>query len=222
MMIIEKETIKPLQDVGLVITIHFTLEHGSYPGGYMISKPASAGGNYLPDYKCYGSNHVLYNSPSCYLHEKDGKFIVTVHETLGVLIVGFGDFVKEFDDLDSAIQEILNYYFGDPTPMLKQNRFLLEAWNEAKQQEPNKEPDLEQLNTQIKIRLEKEFPPSIPREVKPEELYIKEVYQDKYCWKATISLVENDQIVFYTGGKDREETITRAKKAIMEEKWVIR
>ncbi len=106
---------KRLIDTGLVLTKRLA-SHVHYGGGYNIQKPDELCGNTREG-----------SAPSSIICEKDGEWIFEVHcYTPGP---GPGDFTLSFPSLDSAIDSVLDYYFGDPIRMNPPNYVHRKKWN---------------------------------------------------------------------------------------------
>ena len=104
-----------LRDRGLVLSAEpFVSTHQYYPDGHVIGKPASVNGNNIPDYEWgWYSTDLVLNAPLVYFHREENDWVVTVHDYMPG--PGAGDFVNRHDSADKAIQDILDYYFGDPS-----------------------------------------------------------------------------------------------------------
>jgi len=106
-----------LQSRGLLVGDPFPEGHIAWPLGRSIGKPMSKGGNSLPEYECHWSigdgEEVIVDAPVTQLHFSEGFWHVTVHEY--VPGPGPGDFVHSHSTIDLAVQDIIDYYFGDPS-----------------------------------------------------------------------------------------------------------
>ena len=114
------ESLQRLSDAGLIVsTTTFPATHQAFPYGRSIHKPQTVLGNNVPEYECYliddDDNRILLDAPSAQLFHQDAKYVVCVHEM--VPGPGPGDFRNEHDNLDEAINDILEYYFGNPARM---------------------------------------------------------------------------------------------------------
>jgi hypothetical protein len=110
--------IQKLKDRGLFVSNPKSSTH-SYPDGVMISKPNSISGNTLPGYTSafYDVNDVTitFDAPYLWLFGNDGVWMVLSKDfTPGP---GPGDFIDEWNSLDEAVQDIIDFYFGDPKRM---------------------------------------------------------------------------------------------------------
>jgi len=106
---------------GLLVGDPFSEGHVAWPLGRSIGKPISAGGYSLPEYECHWSNgegeDVVVDAPVLQLHFSEGRWHVTVHEYEPG--PGPGDFVHGYSTIDQAVEDIIDYYFGDPARMCR-------------------------------------------------------------------------------------------------------
>lgn len=105
-----------LRSSGLLISDPFVPTHLAYPDGVQIGKPAAVPGNAIPDYKGYwGSDKVLIDAPGLVLYADESKWRVVSHDIIPG--PGVGDFLDEWDTPEEAVDDILDFYFGDPRRM---------------------------------------------------------------------------------------------------------
>lgn len=113
---ISKERLTRLKEAGLLISEPFVETHIAYPGGYIIGKPKSVGGNFRENHESYwGWEQILCDAPASYLYEKNDKYFFVVHQWIPG--PGWGDFEKTYNELEEALEAIIDYYFGDPITM---------------------------------------------------------------------------------------------------------
>lgn len=110
---IDETKINILRNAGLVVLLK---SEGPYKGGYSIAKPENVQGNSRMGCRVYfGPDQILTDAPSSHLFFRNGKFVFSVK--LYFPGPGLGDFEEEFEDVESCLQSILDYYFGDPARM---------------------------------------------------------------------------------------------------------
>jgi hypothetical protein len=119
-----RDCLSQLQAAGLLVSEHvFPAHHVAYPDGHVICKPE---GIDAPS---------TFNAPRVIVHAERGKWVVTVRE--GIPLPGPGDFVDEWDTPEQAVEDVLDYYFGNPDRLLVKRR----AW-EAELRRQAHTPDL--------------------------------------------------------------------------------
>ena len=107
------EAIAKLKQASLLVESNFT---GPYINGYTIAKPASTPGNTRKNWETYfGSEEIFCDAPSATLYPKNDKWIFKIWEC--VPGPGPGDFIIDFPSIMDAVEDILDYYFGDPSRM---------------------------------------------------------------------------------------------------------
>jgi hypothetical protein len=106
-----------LRNAGLVISEEpFVPDHVAYPNGHIVGKPRETLGNSIPEMEGYwGYTGIVLNAPTIYFYRARGKWVVAVEDW--VPGPGPGDFVHAHDTPEGAIDDILDYYFGDPERM---------------------------------------------------------------------------------------------------------
>lgn len=114
---IPKSSIQRLRSAGLFVSEPWPSSH-VWPDNVLIGKPAAVPGNAIPAYADgFRSNdvHVQFDAPSVRLWFDRGKWLVLAEEY--VPGPGPGDFLDEWDTIDEAVDDILEFYFGDPGRM---------------------------------------------------------------------------------------------------------
>jgi hypothetical protein len=119
MTVIRKSTIDKLRDAGLFVSEPLPT-NSPFPDGVVIAKPITTPGNSIPDYtSSYGMENeqeeVPVNTPFIHFYCHNGKSIVySVDYIPGP---GPGDFVNEWNSTDEALNDIMDFFFGDPSRM---------------------------------------------------------------------------------------------------------
>ena len=109
----EAEVVAKLKNEGLLVGYN---SRGPYAGGYTIGKPASIAGNTRRHCEhFFGSEEILCNAPCANLYPKDGKWMFKIWEF--VPGPGPGDFIEEFFSIVTAVDAIIDYYFGNRAKM---------------------------------------------------------------------------------------------------------
>ena len=110
---IPEKHLQRLRDKGLVVSE--ALMAGNC---YMVGKPSTVKGNSIPDpdYEIdWGSTDVLLDAPIVSFTRKWFGWVVAVHDYIPG--PGPGDFVNRHRSAERALDDILDYFFGDPTRM---------------------------------------------------------------------------------------------------------
>lgn len=103
-----------LRSSGLLVSDPYVPNHLAYPEGVQVGKPASVSGNAIPGYEGYWDG-VLVDAPSLVMHAQRSKWLVVSHDIIPG--PGVGDFVDEWDSPEQAVDDILDFYFGDSRRM---------------------------------------------------------------------------------------------------------
>lgn len=117
---IANEHIKKLRDHDLFVGPPKASNH-VYPDGVLVGKPASVAGNHIPDYSTAfitnleAGEEVSFDAPPVWLYGHCGVWLVVAVEYSPS--PGPGDFTDEWSSPEEAIQDILDFYFGNPTRM---------------------------------------------------------------------------------------------------------
>lgn len=85
--------------------------------GVSVAKPRHVPGNSLPDYESHwdGRDGVIVDTPVASLFGKNERWFVEVLEY--VPGPGPGDFLHEYAQVEEAVADVLDYFFGDPSRM---------------------------------------------------------------------------------------------------------
>lgn len=126
---IDESYLQELKDAGLFVSSPYSSTHG-WSDGVRVGKPTTTPGNSIAGYKAgyvvIGAEAVEppdMDAPMVVLYSVDNKWIVHSQECVPKL--GPGDFVNEWSTPAEAIEDILDFYFGDPWRMnLKAERKL--------------------------------------------------------------------------------------------------
>lgn len=113
MTIIDAIHLKRLLDRGLLTSEPFPKNHG-WEDGVRIGKPTEIDGNFIPEHS-YKFMRVETNAPTVVLYARDNDWIVFAQDFNPTK--GPGDFQNVWSSLEEAIDDILDFYFGDPARM---------------------------------------------------------------------------------------------------------
>jgi len=127
------EYLQRLRDKGLIILGPYNSEDLLAPNGYRIAKPKSVGGNSLRHWENWVGGEwdsvkeqmigeVLTDAPELSLFEENGAWIVSARDLLtpGGLCT---QYERKSDSIEGAVQDVLEYYFGDPKLIDKGSRW---------------------------------------------------------------------------------------------------
>ena len=117
---IDEKYLKRLKDAGLFVSEPFADGHG-WEHGVRVGKPSQIPGNSIPNYQG-GYITIGEEIPP---PEMDAPFVVLLSRSEGWIVraqecipqPGMGDFINVWKTADEAIQDILDFYFGDPGRM---------------------------------------------------------------------------------------------------------
>lgn len=117
---IPEECILKLRSFGLFVAMPMSPNH-VFPNGVLVGKPVNVPGNHIPGYStAYVINldtdqEVQFDAPPVWLYGHCGVWVVLAEEYCPG--PGPGDFVHEWQTPEDAVQDILDFYFGDPRRM---------------------------------------------------------------------------------------------------------
>lgn len=113
---IPEEFTQRLRSRGLFVADPMPSEH-VFPDGVLVGKPTTLVGNFIPGYKTgYGKDDALeFDAPPVWLFCHGGVWVVLAEEYCPG--PGPGDFLDEWHSPEEAVQDILDFYFGDPQRM---------------------------------------------------------------------------------------------------------
>lgn len=103
-----------LREAGLYVSKIFPNGH-RWQGGVRVAKPKGVGGNVVPDYALVCDNLEL-NAPSIMLVPNGDKWDVFTQECVPQ---GPNDLNNLWSSPEEAVEDILEFYFGDPERMRK-------------------------------------------------------------------------------------------------------
>ncbi len=113
---IPNEALARLTDAGLLVSDPFVENHVGYPDGVAVAKPTSVSGNSMPGYDAgWGTAEIHLDAPVLHLHGNRGCWVVTSHDY--VPGPGPGDFVNEHGLIKDAVDDILDFFLGNPDRM---------------------------------------------------------------------------------------------------------
>ena len=113
---ISKNLKKYLKSKSLIISAvpDFPKDHVAYPNGYIVIKPAYAGGNSAPNYESWfieNGKKELSNAPPINIYAENGKYYAEVSVGLGGKAPG--DFKREFKAEETLGNFVSKYFFGE-------------------------------------------------------------------------------------------------------------
>ncbi len=120
---VDKKYLQILRDAGLCVSKPFVENH-SIPSGVKVSKPISTNGNSIPNFK-FGFGGTEVDAPTLYFFIEQNKWIVYLQE--GIPSMEDGDFLNTWDTPEEAVQDILDYYLGNPERM----QVKADRWNKV-------------------------------------------------------------------------------------------
>ncbi|QQR59071.1 MAG: hypothetical protein IPG59_06155 [Candidatus Melainabacteria bacterium] len=120
---VEQIYIKRLEKSGLFVSEPYPVSH-VLSQGVMIGKPTSVSGNNIKDYN-FGYDDIPMDAPAVILFSTDKQWIVLGQEASP--LPGPGDFMNFWDTIDEAIDDILDFYFGDSSRMQAKEQARLEV-----------------------------------------------------------------------------------------------
>lgn len=103
-----------LREAGLYVSKIFPTGH-RWQGGVRVAKPKGVGGNVVPDYVLTCDSLEL-NAPSIMFIQNGDKWDVFTQECVPQ---GPNDLNNLWSTLEEAVEDILEFYFGDPERMRK-------------------------------------------------------------------------------------------------------
>jgi hypothetical protein len=113
---VPEHCIVKLRERGLFVSPPFRSDHYGYPDGVVVGKPRGVGSNCVAGYRfCWGLEGTTLDAPTAYLHGDGIAWFVTVRIWIGG--PGPGDFVRQFARPEEAADDIIDFYFGDPSRM---------------------------------------------------------------------------------------------------------
>ncbi len=117
---IEDKYLDQLRGAGLFVSPPYSPTHG-FPDGVRVGKPTSTRGNAIPGHQ---DGYIVIgdaplppemDAPMVVLFSMNNKWIVFAVDCSGGM--GLGDFQNEWTTPQEAIQDILDFYLGDPKRM---------------------------------------------------------------------------------------------------------
>jgi hypothetical protein len=111
---IPERCLQRLRDAALLVSEPYPPSH-TLAERVNVGKPVDVPGNSLPEWGCrWGVNDIVVDAPGVSLWGRDGRWWVEV----GAWAPQAPDeFVRSFEDPEAAVQDILDYFFGDPGRM---------------------------------------------------------------------------------------------------------
>lgn len=115
MIAIDEKYLLQLKNAGLYVSGPFPEGH-IWKYGIRVAKPTSTAGNSIPDYH-FTCGSVPIDAPALVLYPSNGKWVVLAQES--VPSPGPGDFENKWSNLQEAVDDVLDFYLGDPQRMSK-------------------------------------------------------------------------------------------------------
>lgn len=111
---IDSKQLARLQSKGLYISEPFPVGH-PWSDGVRVAKPKGVAGNSISDYrlKCDG---IELSAPPVVLYSEAGSWIVITEECVPQ---GPNDIENTWSTQEEAVEDILDFFFGDPARMQK-------------------------------------------------------------------------------------------------------
>lgn len=110
---IDQKYLQKLQNSGLYICEPFCEGHG-WEHGVCVVKLSGTAGNYIPNYLSR-VEEIEVDTPSVVFYNRKNSWIVLAQDHAPTF--GPGDFENKWDTADEAVQDIIDFYFGDPKRM---------------------------------------------------------------------------------------------------------
>lgn len=110
---IDEKNLLQLKNAGLYVSSAFPEGH-LWECGVRVAKPTSTPGNSIPGYQ-FTRGSVPIDAPALVLYPSNGKWVVLAQES--VPSPGPGDFENKWSNHQEAIDDILDFYLGDPQRM---------------------------------------------------------------------------------------------------------
>ncbi len=112
-----------LEKVGLFVSEPYPENH-VLSLGVVVGKPTSTRGNSIENFK-YGYEDVAMDAPDILLFFHDGYWVVMAQE--GVPVPGPGDFTNKWKTAEEAVEDVIDFFLGDPTRMKIKEKARLEV-----------------------------------------------------------------------------------------------
>ncbi len=117
---IPEKHISRLRSYDLFVAEPTSPEH-CYPDGVLVGKPKTTAGNSIPNYSSgfmidvESNNEIEFDAPPVWFFGHCGVWVVQAQQYSPV--PGPGDFIDEWETAEQAVDDILDFYFGDPKRM---------------------------------------------------------------------------------------------------------
>lgn len=109
-----------LRSHGLFVAPPMPSDH-AFPDGVLVGKPATVSGNHIENYSTgfvldvENDEQVEFDAPTVWFFGHCGVWVVQGQECSPV--PGPADFLNEWGSPEAAVQDILDFFFGDPERM---------------------------------------------------------------------------------------------------------
>lgn len=119
MELIDQKHLDRLQDSGLFVSHPLA----AFGGGVWVVKPTTTKGHYIPEYSAgyiaIGDEPVPpdTNAPMTAFYRQNSAWVVNIKPTTGRKMEP-DEFFHEWESPEEAIEDILDFYFGNPSRML--------------------------------------------------------------------------------------------------------
>jgi len=114
---IPEPCIEKLRSSGLFVSDPWPPSH-VWPDNLLVGKPIGIAGNSIPGYTTVfglSDDQIDFDAPTVRLFCEQGTWFVLAEDYCPA--PGPGDFVDEWTTPDEAVEDILNFYFGNPQRM---------------------------------------------------------------------------------------------------------
>ncbi len=116
MAVLAQEHLDRLRNAGLLISSPYSPTHAAFPDGVAVGKPTTVPGNSIENYRLgWGFDGTMLDAPLLWVHPYEGKWYVVVAEYAPG--PGPGDFVDVWRTEQEAVDDILDFFFGNPARM---------------------------------------------------------------------------------------------------------
>ncbi len=110
---IENYHLQILRNAGLFVSEPYPQGH-VLEFGVIVGKPTQVAGNFIPEFET-AYDDIKMNAPMLTLFSTGEIWLTHMQEHIPV--PGAGDFTNEWNCAEEAVNDILDYYFGNPTRM---------------------------------------------------------------------------------------------------------
>lgn len=113
MIALPESLLQQLRDAGLFVSQPYQEGHG-WEHGVVVGKPYTTKGNFVSSTK-FKCGDVIVDAPTVVLYSTGEVWVVLMQQYTPVM--GPGDFENLWETPQMAVDDILDFYFGDPARM---------------------------------------------------------------------------------------------------------